>query len=363
MLNLAEYVWLDGSKPVQGLRSKTRVLNFNEQKQLAITDFPEWSFDGSSTEQAVGNDSDCILNPVRFVKDPIRGAGNYIVLCEVLNSDKTPHISNSRAKLRAVLEAGGAAQEAWFGFEQEYTLIKNDKPLGWPEAGYPEPQGPYYCAVGAGNVDGRTIVEEHMKACLDAGLMLYGINAEVMLGQWEFQIGYRGVKEESADALTTSDHTWIGRWLLDRISEDYGISVSYHPKPVTGDWNGSGCHTNFSTIGMRDPKTGMETINSAIGKLEKNHQKHIDNYGSNNDMRLVGAYETCHISEFRAGNSDRGASIRIPVSVYKEGYGYMEDRRPASNCDPYIVSRLLIETVCDIHLPSETLDFKTAVNG
>lgn len=353
MFNLAEYLWLDGTEPTAEIRSKARVINIAPGKTPSLSDFPGWSFDGSSTNQAAGNDSDCMLKPVNFVKDPIRGEGNYLVLCEVLKPNGEAHPSNSRAKLREVLDAGGAAHEPWIGFEQEYTMFRNGKPLGWPE-GYPGPQGPYYCGVGAGKVVGRELVERHTRACIDAGIMLYGINAEVMYAQWEFQVGYRGVKEESADVLNVSDHLIFGRWLLERIGEEMDISVSFAPKPVKGDWNGAGNHSNFSTKAMRDPKTGKATIDEAIESLRANHDLHIKNYGAGLADRLTGLHETCHISEFRAGPSDRGASIRIPAQVTIDGYGYLEDRRPAANCDPYLVSALLVNTICKLQVNLST---------
>lgn len=346
MIGLAEYIWLDGTSPTQELRSKSKVIEYG--KEVTLDAFTEWGFDGSSTNQAEGGNSDCILNPVSFVKDPIRGEGNYLVMCEVMNVDGTPHSTNSRAKLQKILEAGGASHDPWVGFEQEYTLFEGTHPLEWPAEGYPGPQGPYYCGVGASRVSGRALVEDHTKACIDAGIMIYGINAEVMPAQWEFQIGYRGIKSESADPLTVSDHLWMARWLLARIGENYGINASLSPKPIKGDWNGAGKHTNFSTKETRDPKLGKNAIADAITKLEGKHSDHIRLYGAGLEERLTGLHETCHITEFRAGTSDRGASIRIPAGVAEKGYGYIEDRRPAANADPYVVSARLVATVCGI---------------
>jgi glutamine synthetase len=346
----AEYIWIDGAEPTQKLRSKTKILKApTNPDKLDISYFDEWSFDGSSTNQAEGHDSDCILKPVRFIEDPIRGPGNYLVLCEVYNPDGvTPHRTNKRAQLRAVLEAGANRENPWFGFEQEYTLLKGVKPLGFPENGYPAPQGPYYCGVGADEVFGREVVETHTQLCLKAGLMIYGINAEVMPGQWEFQIGYRGDSNESADALTTSDHVWLGRWLLYRVGEEFDVSATLHPKPVRGDWNGTGMHTNFSTESMRNPKTGRAAIEAAIQKLGTKHPEHIAVYGADIQLRLTGRHETCSIHEFKSGVADRGASIRIPRSVANKGYGYLEDRRPCANACPYEVSTRILKTICDI---------------
>ena len=347
MAIFAEYIWIDGVKPTSTLRSKTRILEENGA-ELTLDKIPEWGFDGSSTSQALGDNSDCILKPVRFVLDPIRGNGSILVLCEVYDRDGNAHQSNTRATLRAVLNAGASHEDPIFGFEQEYTMLDHSgNPLGWPDAGYPAPQGPYYCGVGSNRVAGRDLVEAHMQACVDAGLLIFGINAEVMLGQWEFQIGYRGF-DENIDALQIADHHWIALWLLDRIAEEFGIVISRENKPKTGDWNGAGCHTNFSTKSMRDKKTGQSSINSILSRLEAKHIEHISIYGDKLDERLTGAHETCSINEFRFGESDRGASIRIPVTTARNGYGYLEDRRPGANIDPYIVSARLLVTVCDL---------------
>ncbi len=345
MLSQTTYIWHDGAKPTQTLRSKTRILSIDENNP-ALSDFPDWGFDGSSTNQAIGNNSDLVLRPVRFVDDPILGYGNYLVLCEVLHTDLTPHSTNKRARLREVLEKSGSEHDFWFGFEQEYTLFDGSTPLGWPERGYPAPQGPFYCGVGADEAFGRGLVESHAQACLDAGLMLFGTNAEVMPGQWEFQIGHRGVEGETADPLTVSDHLWLARWLLYRLGEDHQISATLEPKPVKGDWNGAGMHTNFSTMPMRDPETGMQTIERAIQSLRERHVEHIAVYGADLEERLTGEHETASINTFSAGVSDRSSSIRIPEGVSKKGCGYLEDRRPGANANPYEVAAMLIETIC-----------------
>jgi len=218
--------------------------------------------------------------------------------------------------------------------------------LGWPDRGYPAPQGPFYCGVGADEVFGRHMVEEHAAACIEAGLMIYGTNAEVMPGQWEFQIGHRGIESENADPLTVSDQLWIARWLLYRIGEDYDINARLHPKPVKGDWNGAGMHTNFSTQATRDPKKGMDAIHKAIKALEKNHAKHIKVYGADLELRLTGKHETAPMDKFSSGIADRGASVRIPRSVEINHCGYIEDRRPGANANPYEVAAMLVETIC-----------------
>lgn len=345
MLSQATYLWLDGTQPTQTLRCKTRIIP-HADSAMTLADFPRWGFDGSSTNQSSGDDSDLILKPVFFVNDPILGDGNYLVLCEVLNADDTPHITNKRAKLKTLMDKVNSEYEPWIGFEQEYTLFQGVQPLGWPDRGYPAPQGPFYCGVGADEVFGRELIEEHTQACLDANLMIFGINAEVMPGQWEFQMGYRGIASESADPLTVSDHLWVARWLLYRLGEEHGITATLHPKPVKGDWNGAGKHTNFSTKSMRDPATGLAAIDDAIKALEANHSKHIAVYGHGLEDRLTGKHETASIEEFSYGVSNRGASIRIPREVANKGYGYLEDRRPGANANPYEVAYALLETIC-----------------
>jgi len=322
-----DYLWLDGCTPTQ-IRYKTKVVKeFGKQEEAPI-----WGFDGSSTEQADGGSSDCVLKPVRVYPNPLE-SNSSIVLCEVFNVDDTPHASNTRRLLEDTLISTNISSE-WVGFEQEYTLFKNGRPLGWPEVGEPAPQGDYYC----GRNIGEHISREHLNVCIEAGISICGTNAEVMLGQWEYQIG-------AGRAVDMSDDLWVARWLLERICESYDVRVSLHPKPIEGDWNGAGCHTNFSTKEMRQVD-GLQKIIEACEKLSTNPQEHIDAYGVDNDKRLTGLHETCSITEFRYGVSDRGASIRIPWQVNVEKRGYFEDRRPSANCDPYLVSQKLIQTVC-----------------
>ena len=325
-----EYLWLDGCSPTQ-IRYKTKVV-----KDFGRTDEPPvWGFDGSSTEQADGSSSDCVLKPVRVYPNPLESK-SAIIFCEVWNPDDTPHETNTRRKLEETLEDLESDIDEWVGYEQEYTLYDLDtsKPYGWPDVGEPPPQGDYYC----GRNIGEKISREHLNACIDAGISICGTNAEVMLGQWEYQIGAGG-------SIHMSDDLWVARWLLERIAEKHEVVVSLHPKPIQGDWNGAGCHTNFSTGEMREDG-GDAKIGEAIEKLEPKHQEHIDAYGQDNDQRLTGLHETCDIDTFRWGVSDRGASIRVPWQVHRDGKGYLEDRRPSSNCDPYLVAQKLIETIC-----------------
>lgn len=325
-----EYIWLDGYTPEANLRSKTKVITSNETP--TVDNLPIWSFDGSSTMQAQGSSSDCLLKPVKVYRDGDRNHG-YLVMCEVLNADRTPHASNHRA-------AYSDETDFWFGFEQEYVITKNSLPVGFPEEGYPAPQGKYYCGVGKENVVARDIVEEHLEVCLACGLTITGVNAEVLIGQWEYQLLGKGAKD-------AADDLWVSRYLLMRTAERYFVEIEFHPKPVKGDWNGSGMHANFSNERMRS-EGGENYFRSILERLEDNHHDHIAHYGSMNHERLTGLHETQSIDRFSYGISDRGASIRIPISTVENGWkGYLEDRRPASNACPYLITSKILETVAE----------------
>jgi glutamine synthetase len=329
MIYKFEYIWLDGYTPEPNLRSKTKVINFSKE-DFTITDLPIWTFDGSSTKQAEGIDSDCLLKPVKMIKDPQRKNG-YLVLCEVLNVDETPHASNMRSKITD-------DSNLWLGFEQEFFIYKDGLPLGHNGI-IPKPQGEYYCGIGSDNISGRDMVEHHLDLCLASGLNMTGINAEVALGQWEFQVMGKG-------ALDACDQLTLARYILNRLSESYKVTIEYHPKPLGNtDWNGSGMHTNFSTKQMRE-EGGKELFDEIFRVFKTNHDKHISVYGSDNEQRLTGKHETQSIDKFSWGVSDRGASIRIPQTTVKNGWrGYLEDRRPASNACPYMITKQISESL------------------
>jgi len=332
MKSKLEYIWLDGTVPTQQLRSKTRIAKDFSGK---LEDCPIWNFDGSSTNQSSGGHSDLLLKPVFICPDPDR-KNAYLVLTEVLNPDGSPHETNGRSHIEEEDE------DFWFGFEQEYFIYdpQTRLPLGFPAGGFPQPQGPYYCGVGGSKAFGREIVEEHFDLCLEAGLNVEGINAEVAAGQWEFQIFAKG-------AHSAGDQIWMARYLAERTAEKYGLDIEWHPKPLGKDldWNGSGMHANFSNGLMRT--CGDENVFKAIcEEFGKHIPEHIEVYGAYNDQRLTGKHETQSIHQFSYGAYDRGASIRIPVNTIEDGWkGRLEDRRPASNGDPYKIAARIIKTV------------------
>jgi len=311
-----------------------------DDKPYTAADLPIWNYDGSSTGQASGHNSEVYIKPRALFRDPFRGVPNLLVICDTYDSDDKPLPTNTRFEAADVMERA-KDHHPWFGLEQEYTLFTKEKwPLGWPHLGYPPPQGPYYCSAGANVNFGRPIVEAHYRACLYAGIKIAGINAEVMPGQWEFQVG-------PCEGIDIGDHLWAARYLMHRLSEYFGLVVSFDPKPISGDWNGAGCHSNYSTLAMREPG-GYEHIIKAIEKLKEKHADHIKVYGAGNERRLTGAHETAPIHQFSYGVAHRGASVRIPRSTFRSQCGYLEDRRPASNCDPYLVaSRIVKTTVLD----------------
>jgi len=329
-----EYIWLDGYTPVANLRGKTKILD-GDPDNFTLGDCPEWGFDGSSTEQADGSDSDCMLKPVALFPDITRKNG-YLVMTEVMLPNGDPHPSNARATIPD-------DEGLWFGFEQEYFLNQDGRPLGWPETGFPDPQGEYYTGVGFKNVGdvARSIVEEHLDICLAAGVNHEGINAEVAKGQWEFQVFGKGSKN-------AADQMHIARYILLRVCESYGVDVDWHCKPFAGDWNGSGMHANFSSSHMRGTG-GKDYFESLMAKFDEYRDEHIAAYGPDNHLRLTGTHETQSIDKFSYGIADRGASVRVPHAFVNDDYkGYLEDRRPNSQGDPYKIASRIAKTVFEV---------------
>ena len=325
-----DYVWLDGYE-TKNMRMKTRYYNGYE---IDIKDVPVWGFDGSSTDQAEGKNSDCILEPVKLYRDASDPMGmTHIVLCEVMNPDGSPHETNSRAKMRQIIEDCGGlekvSKDMMFGIEQEYVIFdkKTGRPSGWPDNGFPPPQGRYYCGVGGDCVEHQDLIDEHASICNRAGIPIQGTNAEVMLSQWEYQVG-------PANAIDVCDHLWVARYLLEKMAAKENLYIRLDPKPISGDWNGSGAHINFSSKFMREDAT-IELLKDMCSALGKFKMEMLSTYGNDNQLRLTGKHETAHINDYNWGVSDRGASIRIPASTAIKGKGHLEDRRPAANIDPY----------------------------
>tara|TARA_R100000008_G_scaffold85899_1_gene77079 strand:- start:8333 stop:9751 length:1419 start_codon:yes stop_codon:yes gene_type:complete len=346
-----EYIWVDGTEEKQ-IRSKTRYITINfgtEENPLPfdsiMTQIPQWTFDGSSTGQSETNDSDLILKPVRFFGNPFsnrqQDSVSYIVLCEVFNADDTPHETNTRAKLREIVDELSDSNDFWFGVEQEYVFMDSSNGLvhGW-EDGEPEPQGDYYCGNGGKNIinSQRQVVETHAQFCISSGINVGGTNAEVMKSQWEYQVG-------PAPSISLADQLWVSRHILNRLAEVRDMYISYEAKPVSGDWNGSGCHINISTKKSRT-EGGKEYIENLCSLLEESHDKHIKVYGSGNENRLTGKHETANIDEFTWSECDRTVSVRVPLSTVKEDFrGHIEDRRPSANVDPYEAFSVIIDTL------------------
>ncbi|KAK4802486.1 hypothetical protein SAY86_000689 [Trapa natans] len=382
---IAEYIWIGGSGI--DLRSKSRTISKPVEHP---SELPKWNYDGSSTGQAPGEDSEVILYPQAIFRDPFRGGNNILVICDSYTPAGEPIPTNKRARAAEIFSNSKVINEVpWYGIEQEYTLLQTNVqwPLGWPVGGYPGPQGPYYCGVGADKSFGRDISDAHYKACLYAGINISGTNGEVMPGQWEYQVG-------PSVGIEAGDHIWCSRYILERITEQVGVVLTLDPKPIEGDWNGAGCHTNYSTKSMRE-EGGFEVIKKAILNLSLRHHEHISAYGEGNERRLTGKHETANINTFSWGVANRGCSIRVGRDTEKQGKGekhllkvekklflsvstsikscfafrilewilpfpspctyslvmkhfhmagYLEDRRPASNMDPYVVTSLLAET-------------------
>lgn len=348
---ILEYIWIDS---LGNTRSKTMVREL-PAKVWRIDEVYEmlddWNYDGSSTGQASGNDSEVLIRPVKVCKDPFSTSSNsYLVLCDTWLPDGSPHPTNTREIAKKIFSKHGHSKPI-YGMEQEFFLSVSGIPIAWKTIScgcvHPtstslknpkKPQGDYYCGGGGDNSFGRECIRKAFDRCLSSGLHLTGMNAEVAPSQWEFQICTEGIN--------AGDEMHLMRYIINRTAEEYGWTLDLNPKPVDGDWNGSGCHTNFSTEVMRSDG-GYKHILDAIQKLEKKHDFHMKHYGEGNRKRMTGLHETASFDKFSYGVADRGASIRIPRKTEAAGKGYLEDRRPASNMDPYTVSSLILETVME----------------
>jgi len=335
---ILEYIWLDANDK---FRSKIKVVpddNMPELYHSAVEDFPNWNYDGSSTGQAKGQDTEVILKPVYKCPNPFLNQTDFkgfIVLCETFDTNGKPLPNNHRVNAKKIFESKKDLKP-WYGFEQEYFILNPEtkKPLGF-ENGEPEEQGKYYCSVGFDRSYGRQVMIKHLEKCLQANLTISGTNAEVAPGQWEYQVG-------PVEGVEAGDQLQISRYILERVAEEEKVLIELHPKPLVGDWNGSGCHTNFSTEPMRN-ENGLETIMNCIDNLRNSSTKTKEIYGKHNEMRLTGKHETASLDDFSYGIGTRNTSIRIGNETFKNKKGYMEDRRPSSNMDPYLVSSYLLD--------------------
>lgn len=337
---IVEYIWIGGNGEI---RSKTRVLY--DIITTDISEIPDWNFDGSSTSQASGTTSELIIKPRKAFINPfktnnaiekIKRSLFLLVICDVYNTDGTPHKTNTRDFANKIFEMK-KDEEPWFGIEQEYFLIGDGD---HDELKKETKQGPYYCSSGYTRAFHRKVAEEHLHACLIAGIKISGINAEVAPCQWEYQIG-------PVTGIKAGDHLIVSRWLMERIAEKHQIHVCWDPKPFK-QLNGSGCHTNFSTKGMRE-EGGLDLIISSIEKLRDAHVEHMCVYGKGNQLRMTGKHESSSYKLFSFDIKkpvDRGASVRISYDTINKKCGYFEDRRPASNMDPYLVTSQLFKTIC-----------------
>lgn len=344
-----EYIWLDVDN---NFRSKTRVIEFERNTNITVDCLPVWNYDGSSTGQTSGSDSEIFLKPQVIYLDPfIRDTTAYLVWCSMyrpsnsvkfsLDSSLTQPtntismLSNSNRELAMKIFSRNTELKPWFGIEQEYFITDNDGCiLGF---NIELKQGKYYCGINSLNGIGRKIAMTHLEHCLHSGLKICGVNAEVAPSQWEYQIGV-------CEGIEAGDQVWVSRYILCRVAEMEGYNISFHPKPLD-NFNGSGCHTNVSTLPMREEKNGMDYINIALRKLEKAHDEHMALYGNDNHLRMSGLHETSHYNRFTVGKGNRGCSIRINNDTINNNRGYFEDRRPAANCDPYMVTSAIFNTL------------------
>jgi len=336
---IAEYIWIDGNA---SYRSKYKTISQKNE----IWKEP-WNYDGSSTDQATTEKSEIFLHPVYTCIHPFL-ENSIIVLCDTyIDFECTqPAKCNYRYKANQMYEKYKQCMPT-FGFEQEYFFMsyESDKQFSldsnkkhWKiehfHNNFTNPQGPYYCGNGGQIIIHRDLALKHYKACLTAGLKISGLNAEVAPSQWEFQIG-------PVIGIQSGDQLHVARFLLERIAEMDGKKIEWKPKPLKSPWNGSGLHTNFSTMKTMDAKNGYMELIKSIEHAGLSHKDDLTYYGDNSE-RLCGSCETSNKDNFTYGVADRKASVRIPTQVEKQGFGYLEDRRPASDADPYhIIERMV----------------------
>jgi glutamine synthetase len=350
MATRLEYIWVGGNRE---LRSKVKVEYFDNNidiLKLQVNQIPFWNYDGSSTAQASGEDSEVLIKPCRLYPNPnhLENVGfetSYYVLCDTYTPDMKPHSTNTRYEINKLFEEHGETYHPMFGIEHEFFILDRETkhPLGFRKNNdgifvkyEPEnPQGQYYCSVGTGNAYGREFLDEALSLAVQSGVKVTGSNIEVCPGQVEIQVCNYGI--------AAADDSTMLKYILSKLGERYGYIIEWGAKPVKGDWNGSGCHVNFSTKQMR-VEGGYTEILSALERLKLKHQEHITVYGDDNCERLTGLHETSDINRFSYGVANRGCSIRIPRSTEAKKCGYFEDRRPSSSADMYLVTGKIFQT-------------------
>lgn len=293
--------------------------------------------------QADGEEDEAYLWPVAMYDDPFEGKPHKLVLCEVRSKTGDPANASNRAYCEEVMEKASALSP-WITYEQEYFIFdcKTNKPIGWPSHGHPQLMGPSYCGVGGGRENGRDVARAHYRACRNAGIKLSGLNAELVWGQWEYQCG-------PSEGITAPDDLWMSRYILERVAADFGVKISFDPKPIHSYVVGSGMHTNFSTTETRVAPSGVDSMIKYINRLKLSHDEDVKVYdaagGEDNRVRLSGRFiDTQNVKEFTYGVAKRNVSVRIPYFCNQNKCGYFEDRRPASNADPYLVTAALTKS-------------------
>ncbi len=334
-MKLVEYIWLDAKN---NFRSKIRVLDNSN----GISEIPSWNYDGSSTGQASTESSEVIIKPRATFFNPLLkqlndNQPNLLCVCDTYDINGNPLSNNHRYNAEKIFDLK-KEEEPWFGLEQEYFMYKKGyyAPLNYsPDV----VQGKFYCSPIVHDKIGVEIAEEHLIMCCNAGIKISGINAEVAPGQWEFQVG-------PCIGISAGDHMMAARYILERIAAKKDIKICLHPKPLH-HINGSGCHINYSTKSMRE-ENGLDKIIEAVEKLKLKHKEHMEVYGDFNELRMTGLHETSSYDNFSCGYGSRKTSIRIGYDTINNKCGYFEDRRPASNIDPYITTGMIFKTTCDL---------------
>ena len=342
MLINSEYIWLDSEN---NIRSKTKILNIdielknNDKKPseleiiqslMNVSLYPNWNCNGKHLGDEV---SEIIIHPVFVSLDPFKKAPNVLILCDTYNLDGNPTKYNNRYSVNKLFNKHENLK-CLFGFEQEFHIMKlGDNFTLLPNKtmikGEPVKATKYYCSNGSMNAFGRNLVNRAVTLALEAGLSCGGYNSACGPAQWEIQIG------PVQYGVCAADHLILLRFILSRLSENLDIHISLLPKPSEDIDSISYCHTNFSTESMRD-SNGYTHIQNSIEKLKQTHSRDLEIYGKT-DIEIH--------NNFTTDVTNRNVSVRIPTESKKNNKGYFEDRRPLSNCDPYLVCEALLNSV------------------